>query len=235
MRKLTVVLAAVLLASLMSGCMFPEEELAKNQVPYEDQLQAVQTAVDQFREQNGGLLPIKTKEEDTPMYQKYPIDFNKLVPAFMAEPPGNAYESGGIFQYTLINVEEDPTVKLIDLRMAEQIRSIQIRIRSQGYPPFKEDIADNVYTLDYSKIGYEEEPYVVSPYTNNNLPLVISGDGNIYVDYRSDLYTALRESGKTMKKGEDIRSILMEDSPFAPAFSFPYTVNDQNEPVFMAK
>lgn len=235
MKKLAITAIVALTAVLMSGCMFPQDQRAENQVPYEDQLHAVQSGVNQFKEANGGILPIKNKEADTPLYEKYPVDFKKLVPQFMAEPPGNAFESGGIFQYALVNVETNPTVKLIDLRMAEQIREIQMRIRSQGYPPFKEDIAHNVYSLDFKKIGYKEEPYVVSPYTQQNLPLVISGDGNIYVDYSSDLYAVLKSSNKKMKKGEDIRPILFEDSPFAPAFSLPYTVNDQNDPVFMVK
>ncbi|MFK2824222.1 hypothetical protein QYG89_00755 [Bacillus sp. B190/17] len=235
MKKLAITVMLVLTAVLTSGCMYPQDQLAENQIPYEDQIQTVQSAVNQFKEENGGILPIKNKEVDTPLYEKYPIDFKKLVPQFMAEPPGNAFESGGIFQYALVDVENNPTVKLIDLRMAEQIRDVQMRIRSQGYPPFKKTITNNVYSLDFKKLGYKEEPYVVSPYTNHNLPLVISGDGRIYVDYSSDLYAVLKESGQKMKKGEDIRPLLLEDSPFAPAFSLPYTVNDQNEPVFTVK
>src|SRR5579875_2095880 len=84
---------------LLSGCMYPEQNLAKNQIPYKDQLQAVQTAVNDYRKDNGGLLPIKTKEANTPIYEKYPIDFKKLMPKYMSEPPGNAFENGGIFQY----------------------------------------------------------------------------------------------------------------------------------------
>ncbi|OCA92744.1 hypothetical protein [Pseudobacillus wudalianchiensis] len=235
MKKLAIVLIVTLTAAFMSGCMFPQERRAENRMPYEDQVRSVQSAVDQFKEANGGILPIKTKEEGTPLYEKYPIDFKKLMPQFIAEPPGNAFESGGIFQYALVDVEKNPTVKLIDLRMAEQIRDIQMRIRSQGYPPFKDNIANNVYTLDFKKIGFKEEPYVVSPYTNQNLPLVISGDGHIYVDYSSDLYAALKKSGKKMKPGEDIRPLLLEGSLFAPAFSLPYTVNEKNEPIFMVK
>ncbi|KAB7708901.1 hypothetical protein F9802_01785 [Bacillus aerolatus] len=235
MKKLAIILMIVLSAALISGCMYPEDRRVENQTPYEDQIQAVQSAVNQFKEANGGILPIKTKEADTPLYEKYPIDFKKIVPQFMAEPPGNAFESGGIFQYALVDVEKNPTVKLIDLRMAEQIRDIKMRIRAQGYPPFKKDIANNVYTLNFKKLGYKEEPYVVSPYTNHNLPFVVSGDGNIYVDYSSDLYTALKKSGKKVKEGEDIRPLLLKDSSFAPAFSLPYTVNDQNEPIFMVK
>ncbi|KIL75142.1 hypothetical protein [Bacillus badius] len=235
MKKLAIVLIVTLVSAFMSGCMFPDDQRAENKVPYEDQIRTVQSAVDQFKEANGGILPIKTKEADTPLYEKYPIDFKKIAPQYMAEPPGNAFESGGVFQYTLVDVEKNPTVKLIDLRMAEQIRDVQLRIRSQGYPPFKDKIANNVFSLDFKKIGFKEEPYVVSPYTQQNLPLVISGDGRIYVDYSSDLYAALKKSKAEAKQGEDIRTLLLEDSPFAPGFSLPYTVNDKNEPIFMVK
>ena len=35
--------------------------MSQNQVPYKDQVASVQTAVDQFKEESGGLLPIKRK------------------------------------------------------------------------------------------------------------------------------------------------------------------------------
>jgi hypothetical protein len=235
LKKMKLVLVIVLTASLLAGCLYPDEQLQKNQIPYEDQIEAVQSAVEKFQSDNGGILPIKTRDEDTPIYIKYPIDFNKLKGIFLSEVPGNAYENGGVFQYVLIDVEENPTVKIFDLRIAEQIREINIRIQSTGYPPFKESIADNVYTLDYSKIGYDEEPYVVSPYSNQRLPLLINGSGEIFVDYRNDLNKVLQENGDSVETGEDIRPILTEHSAFVPAYSPPYTVNEDNEPVFMMK
>ena len=36
-------------------------------------------AVNQFQEDNGGILPIKTKDANTPIYQKYPIDFKRIA------------------------------------------------------------------------------------------------------------------------------------------------------------
>jgi hypothetical protein len=226
----------VLTAILLSGCMYPNEELAKNQIPYKDQIQAVQTAVDSFRKDNGGILPIKTKEADTPIYQKYPIDFKKITPKYLAEPPGNAFENGGVFQYVLVDVETTPTVKLFDLTIADTIRDINLRIKTKGYPPYKKRIADNVYTLDYKQLGYTQPPYAVSPYTNQNLPFVITGSAVVYVDYRADLYQVLKKSNKPVKPGEDIRSILVNDSMFVPAYSLPYTLDPKTkEPVFLEK
>ena len=72
-----------------------------------------------------------------------------------------------------------------------------------------------MYTLDYKKLGYADEPFVVSPFTNHNLSFVINGNAEIFVDYRIDLYEAIERNKKEMiiKKGEDIRDLLMEDSP----------------------
>lgn len=234
MKKIRFYLPVILVLLTLTGCMYPEEKLVQNQVPYKDQLDSVQSAVDQYKEANGGLLPIKTKDAETPIYQKYPIDFKKIVPRFIAEAPGNAYENGGLFQYVLVDAEEDPTVKLLDLRMAETIREIKMRINATGYPPFKEMLAENVYTLDFKKIGYKEEPVVVSPFTNQNLHFIISTDGEIYVDYRSDLYQAIKSSDKEFEEGVDIRNILVENSMFVPAYSLPYGIDKETgEPVFL--
>lgn len=236
MNKIRIFMPVILVLLTLTGCMYPEEKLVQNQVPYKDQLDSVQSAVNQYKEANGGLLPIKTKDAETPIYQKYPVDFKKIVPRFMAEAPGNAYENGGLFQYVLVDAETDPKVKLLDLRMAETIREIKMRINATGYPPFKDLIADNVYTLDFKKIGYKEEPVVVSPFTNQNLHFIISTDGEIYVDYRSDLYQAIKSSKKEFAEGEDIRGILADNSMFVPAYSLPYTIDKEtDEPVFLEK
>ncbi|MGM0839877.1 MAG: hypothetical protein ACQEWE_04050 [Bacillota bacterium] len=225
----------ILTISILSGCMYPEEKLSQNQIPYETQVKAVQDAVVTYQKDNNGLLPIKTRDQDTPIYQKYPIDFRKLSPQYLAEIPGNAFENGGVFQYVLTDVEEDPQVKIFDLRLAEQIRELKIRIEAQGYPPFKEEVANNVYTLNYKELGYDGDVYVNSPYSNKNLPLVINGDGDIFVDYSMDLFEQIKSTDKELKPGKDIRNLLVEDTFFVPAYSLPYTVDENNEPVFMTK
>jgi hypothetical protein len=216
--------------------MYPNQERSQNQLPYKDQIQSVQAAVDSYRKDNGGLLPIKTTEANTPTYQKYPIDFKKLTPKYLSEPPGNAFENGGVFQYVIIDEQTNPTVKVFDLRIAETIEEIKMRIKANGYPPFKKRLAFNVYSLDFTKIGYEKTPYAVSPYTGHNLPFVITGDTEIYVDYSSDLFQALKKQKEIVKPGEDIRPILVRDSMFVPAYSLPYTIDPKTkEPLFLNK
>jgi hypothetical protein len=225
-----------LTAFFLSGCMYPNQERFQNQLPYKDQIQSVQAAVDSYQKDNGGLLPIKTTEANTPTYQKYPIDFKKLTPKYLSEPPGNAFENGGVFQYVIIDEQTNPTVKVFDLRIAETIEEIKMRIKANGYPPFKKRLAFNVYSLDFTKIGYEKTPYAVSPYTGHNLPFVITGDTEIYVDYSSDLFQALKKQKEIVKPGEDIRPILERDSMFVPAYSLPYTIDPKTkEPIFLNK
>jgi hypothetical protein len=239
-KKYGIVLLLVIITAFLSGCLYPEERLKQNQVPYQDQLAAVQSAVNQFKEDNGGLLPIKTRDMSTPIYQKYPVDFNKLIPRYMQDSPGTSFESGGVYLYVLVDVETEPKVKLIDLQITDTIRDLHLRLdnyrRINGYPPFKEVVATNVFSLDYEKLGYKEEPFVVSPFTGNNLTFVINPDIDIFVDYRPDLYLALQKGESSYQPGDDIRGILVENSMFVPAHSLPYTIDsEKKEPIFLDK
>lgn len=234
MKKTSFVLLLISITFVLSACMFPEGERAENQIPYEDQLISVQNAVNQYRNANGGLLPIKTRDMDVDQYIKYPVDFGKIAPDYMAEIPTNAFETGGIFQYVLMDVEDNPTVKLVDLRIAETIRSVNIRKSANGgQAPIEETIADNVYKFNYGAMGFDEEPMVISPYSGRNLPLVVTGRGEIYVDYSMDLFSALQEYEGELEEGQDIRFLLYEDNPVLPAYSLPYTIDENREPIFL--
>lgn len=235
MKKLFLSILICFVISILSGCLYPQNQLAQNQIPYDDQLQSVQKAVNKFKENNSGLLPIKTRDMKTPNYIKYPIDFTKLIPSYLSDSPGNSYESGGIFQYVIMDAEKNPTVKLVDLRIAEKLRDVSLQahiyLDKHSYPPIKKTLANGVFLLNYKKMGFKEDPYVVSPYSNKNLPIVMGNDGEFYVDYSTDLYAKIKEA-KNFKYGEDIRSILVKDSPIVPAYSLPYTIKD-GQPMFL--
>lgn len=231
-RQAKLFVIASLIFSLLTGCAQQNLEAAPV-FPNERIIAQVQAAIDAYYQDTGGLLPLKNSDADTDIYMKYKIDFNKLVPDYLMQTPPNAYEKGGIFQYVIINPETEPEVKVIDLRIAETIRTIHLRLRSVEYPPYKQQIGKNVFTLDYKKLGFSEAPVVISPFTGNNLPIVITGDGQLVVDYASDLYQRMQERPDfPIEKGADIRWILVEDSAFVPAYSVPYTIDDQREPVF---
>lgn len=219
---------------ILSGCMMPDSEKAGTMIPYEEQIQSVQNAIERYQEASGGLLPIKTRDQEVDQYIKYPIDFAKIVPDYMPEIPPNAFETGGIFQYVLMDVEENPTVKLVDLQIPESIRSINIRKGANGgRAPIAETIADNVYKLNYEAMGFSGSQEVVSPYTGRGLPFIVNGNGQVFVDYSIDLYSALQEYDGEIEPGEDIRFLLYADHPVVPAYSLPYTVDENGEPVFL--
>lgn len=235
MKKLQAIVMLSLVTLLLSGCLYPKEELVESQVPAQDQLDAVQKAVDAFRKDTGGLVPIKTRDQDTDVFIKYLIDFEKIVPKYMSKAPANAYENGGPFQYIIWDPENTAQVKLVDLTGAEKMREINLRRVGTEYVAAKEMLATNVFSIDYEKMGYNEPITVPSPYSGVQLPVVLSGDGELYIDYSIDLNRVLQEEKPDVKPGEDIRHILFDNNPIVPAYSLPYTVNEKNEPVFMAE
>ncbi|WP_432355109.1 hypothetical protein [Sporosarcina sp. A2] len=233
--KRTVLFLVVVFSILLSGCMYPQDETESKQKPYEDQLETVQKAVDAYQTESNGLLPIKTRDMEIDQYIKYPIDFTKIVPSLTEKIPSNAYEQGGIYQYVLMDVEENPTVKLVDLRVAERIRELILRKTVNGVLPFKNALQEgaNVYEVDFEKMGLKQPITVESPYSEAHLPLVVGGDGKFYIDYSIDLNRILDKEKPKITPGEDIRYLLSESSPILPAYSLPYTVNEKNEPIFM--
>lgn len=235
MKQIIRVFSLIFVSCILSGCLYPKERIAQ-QIPAETSVQQVQEAVEAYQSENNGLLPIKNKDSEMDQYIKYLIDFTKLVPQYLPEIPASAYEAGGVFQYVIITPETNPTVKIFDMEIAERIREINIRLSMQKYPPFKEVIHDNVFSLDFNKLGYEQEPVIISPFSGQNLPFIISSDGEIYVDYSADIYQILQEKDvEQVEKYKDLRSLLVEDSIFVPAYSLPYTIDDFGAPVFIIK
>lgn len=223
--------AIIIFTLVLSGCLFPQQNLSSNQVPNEEQLNLVQTAVEQYSKETDGLLPIKTKTSDSPIFEKYIIDFDKLKELnILHDVPGNAYENGGNYQYVMITPEEDPQVKLIDLRVTKEVQKVNAKLEiyrsKHTYPPFGKEIDDGVFEINYEKIGLSNRPYVTSPFTQENLPIVMDVNGKLYIDYRFDLISLLEDESTTKAKDEDIRYLLTDDSPFVPAHSLPYQVVD---------
>ncbi|PYZ94499.1 hypothetical protein CR194_02915 [Salipaludibacillus keqinensis] len=225
------IISLVISIGILTGCMYPEEERRQNQAPYEDQLQSVQQAVTQFRE-NTSVLPIKTREAETAIFRKYPVDFSQLVPAYLQSPPGNSFENGGIYQYVLVNPEETAEVKLIDLRSVRVIQDLERRLyqyRSQHqYAPIEEVIGDELLKLDFDQLDYEEQPTVESPFhPSHRLPILFGTDGSIIIDYSLDIQHYVDEHGmENYEEGDDLRWLLVEESPFLPVNSLPQTIED---------
>lgn len=233
--------ASVILLTLilLAGCLYPENRKAENRVPYEEQLQSVQTAIEDFQKATNGLLPIETKEADTPIFQKYVIDFKRLSPRYLHDVPSTSFEGGGEYIYVLTDVEKKPTVKLLDVKMTQTISELRLRIKiyqdEHTYPPYGKVVSKDLYTLNEKKLGFKTPPAVTSPVTGNSLPLLISSNGQIYVDYRSDFAYILEKMKQKPKQGENIQDVYWQETPFVPAFSVPYTINKKGEPAFLEK
>lgn len=213
---------------LLTGCLYPEERRTENQVPFEDQITSVQQAVVQYRLANQAL-PVHTINNETDLYQRYLIDFQKLVPNYLTQVPGNSFENGGIYQYLLIDVEEDPQVKLLDLSITKEIQQFQRTIndyrRKHRFAPIKEVIQNKTFVLDEKKLNLKEAPTVKSPFhPDHRLPLLMDGNGNVIVDYTIDLIYAINKFEHNFQNGEDIRKILVNNYHFVPAYSVSYTV-----------
>ncbi|MDX8046113.1 hypothetical protein SH601_08935 [Gracilibacillus sp. S3-1-1] len=230
------ILLGIMTLFLLAGCMYPAEQRNQEQVNPDVQLEVVQHAVDLYREQYNGALPIVTKDNDTPLYQKYIIDFAELRESgFIQMIPATAFENGGTYQYVLVDVETNPTVKVLDLHLADELRGYEQRLiiyrDEHTYPPFGEKIENNIYALDHEKLHLDAPPTVTSPYSNEMLPVYITSNGDLLVDYRMDLYQVLQEEDVSYQEGEDIRSILVKNHPVVPAYSIPFTIK-ADEPVF---
>lgn len=224
-------LIVAFLLFLLTGCLYPEENRIENQVQYQDQLLVVQQAVVQYRLENQEL-PIHHQEAiAATYYQQNLIDFQKLIPRYMQQSPGNSFENGGFYQYVLVDVETDPQIKLIDLTMTREIQEFQRLINNyrqkNRFAPVQEIVAKGVFLLDHEKLKLKKAPTVHSPFhPDHRLPLLMDGDGEVIVDYTISLNDALNQFEHSLVPGDDIRELLVTHFPFVPAYSVPYTVKD---------
>ncbi len=223
-KNIRFVMMLAVLAAMLGGCLYPEERRMENQVPSTFYLEATQKAVEQYQKDTG-VLPIVTKSLDTPIFEKYEIDFRLMMPKYMPDAPGNSFEKGGLFKYVLFDVETKPSVKLIHLGVVSKVADVQQAVDryAQYYKklPTLHDIGNGYYTIDFEKIG-KEETQVPSMITNQLLPLVMNDMGEVGVDYAADIATVLRNSKAQVPKDTDPRYVMVRESMFIPAKSFPY-------------
>ncbi|MET3289524.1 UNVERIFIED_CONTAM: hypothetical protein ABID98_002094 [Brevibacillus sp. OAP136] len=236
-RKATIVtqvLLIILVSILLSGCMYPKERRAENQVPSTFYLEATQKAIDQFHQETG-VLPIVTKKLDTPIFEKYEIDFTKMMPKYIPDVPANAFEKGGVYMYVLIDVETKPTVRLINLSMVSQLADVQQAVNryvgSKNQLPTKQELGNGYYTIDYDAIRMKEVQ-VNSLVSQTFLPLIMNEKGDVGIDYASDIASILRSTKAQVPKDTDPRYVMARESMFVPAKSFPYTM-ENGDPVLL--
>lgn len=215
---------------VLSGCLFPQDQRAGGDVPYEDQRKSVEDAVHQYRETTG-VLPIETRDQDTPDVRRYPINFKELSP-YLSQLPTNAFENGGVFQYVILNPEDQMDVRLLDIRTSRELQDVQRQIHNyrsdHQYAPVKEIIHEGILKLDYEALSYDKEITVQSPYySEHRLPVYMETDGSMVIDYRIDLLKVIDENGmEGYAEGDDIRWLLTDHHPVVPDYSLPMTMED---------
>jgi hypothetical protein len=224
-----------LLTILLSGCMYRNEITKSYAPPTGEFIVLVQNAVDEFHKRTG-VLPIKNKAQDTPVYEKYQIDFKKLQNYnLLSSIPPNAFENGGTAIYAIVNPETKPEVKLIDLTVYQLLVDIQAKTdeykwKNGGKLPLGTGASPHFHVLDLKELGIHQAQ-VPSPYSRTFLNVLIDDNGEVGIDYAPEIMKAIQKSGKTdFPPDQDLRSILVEQAYFVPARSFPYHWKDR-EPV----
>ncbi|MBP1933463.1 hypothetical protein [Ammoniphilus resinae] len=228
MRKIRLLILGVTMLSILfvSGCMYPKERLMENQLPLMEQVSMVQAAIDEFHEATK-VLPILTKEADTPIFEKYVIDFSGLVPRYMPYVPGGAFEQGGPYLFVLTDVETNPTVRLLDLRVVDTVSTVQSRVsyyyQKNNSLPVEGVIRPGYFTINFSQIGIGKQAQTIeSPISGKQLPIIMSSTGQVGVDYTEDLELVLKNNNLQAASFEDVREIIPQNSIYVPVKSFYY-------------
>lgn len=212
---------------MLTGCMYPDDRRAQNLVNPQEFVLVVQGAVNTYRSSTG-LLPIKNSELTTPIYEKYVIDFKKLLDrGYLSQIPSNAFENGGTNFYVLIHVETNPTVKLMDMLPMQQASEIQRLVndyisRNEGRIPSETAITDHWYSINYSLLG-KDRSQVKSVYSNLYLSMLVHTSGKVIIDYGPEIMKLIQRLELTdIEPNLDLRTLLVEHSYFVPGQSHPY-------------
>jgi hypothetical protein len=235
----TLCLILMLVITVVTGCMYPQEMRKENQVAAGEYVIVVQNAVDQFHAKTG-VLPIKNSVQATPLYEKYPIDFKKLKErGLLGNVPVNAFENGGTAIYVLVDVETKPTVKMMDLTSYQQTVEAQklvdeYRSKNNGQLPKGETVGPACYRIDFAKMN-QQPMHVQSMYTRQvNLPLLMDESGQVAIDYSEELMRLIdkKSLGSGLTANQDLRELLVKESFYVPARSFSYRwINGQPTPI----
>jgi hypothetical protein len=213
--------------------MYPDEMRQQtDRLP--EHVMMVQSAADQYWEENK-RFPIKEDppQADTSPFEKYVIDFSKLE-GYIDQIPPSSFEKGGNFLYVLVASKKGMQVKLVDFRVIDRLRDLQMAVdayrEKRKRLPASDSVGQGFYAIDFQAMGLEEET-IPSPYTVGlSLPLVMNRQGKIYVDYRPEILRMMQGGKRKNDQSEDLREWLIRDSIFVPARSPEIRLKD-GEPV----
>ncbi|MFC4078101.1 hypothetical protein [Salinithrix halophila] len=235
MKHLILIASLVLTVLLTAACVRTEEFSQRVAEELPEEVNRVQTALDEYMKTTQ-VLPIKPPQGRS-LYQKYIIDFSKLE-SQLSEPPANSFENGGHFVFVIADPGKKPEVRVMDLRVTEEVGKLQTRVdahkREEGKLPKGAREGADLYALDFKVLGVDPVT-IPSPYNSQvSLPILIDNQGQLFVDYRVDVVQVLEEKKGEPDKDQDLRELLWKDSLFVPAYSPPMTYK-KGDPVFKKK
>lgn len=227
---------AALLAALMlalSGCLYPKENLKQN-VPPKEAVRNVQAAIDQYYDELS-LLPIKNSDQDVPKYEKFKIDFTKLLDkGYLSSIPIAAFENGGNYYFIVIDEETAPRVKLLDIVTFQKINDVQSWVKqyvdSRGSVPKHNEMYPGFYSIDYESMN-KSAPDIRSLFSGVGLSAIVDDNGVVYTDYGIDIMQ-LKQRNADLQATEqtDLREWLVDSSDYVPVKSPEYRLRN-GEPV----
>ncbi|MBP3964461.1 hypothetical protein [Paenibacillus lignilyticus] len=228
LRKAAAAMVLALMAALLSGCLYPKDQMGQFQKPPKDAILNVQTVIDQFQKDTG-LLPMQNSTEATPIYEKFKVDFDKLKRMnYVSSIPETAYEQGGSYYYLIINEDTDPTIKLMNLVLYQQMNDVQAAVKSfadanSGKLPEGAALYPDFKAIDFDALD-QKEPVLHSMFTGGILTPMMDEKGNVYIDYGTDIMQAVSKLDSANKPDEhaDLRALLVDSSDFVPVKSPVY-------------
>jgi len=222
-------LCLLMTVMLLAGCGKPMSASVSPQ----ETVPIVQAAVDRYVLSHV-TPPVKKRAGEAGYYEQYPIDFRLLRQTLqLSEVPANAYENGGPYYYVLLYEGGGWHVKLIEMSVWQTVTDIQAKATDYyartGVLPAGEPVASGVYKLDAAALGLESDR-VRSVYSPQQLPLVISEDGTVGIDYAFEIMRMIQSLGDGFEPPKDLRDVLTANSYLVPVHSFPY-IWENGEPV----
>jgi hypothetical protein len=216
-----------IIAVLMSGCMYQQSATPNNTAVIKDALYLVQKAVDDYKLATG-VLPIKTFNATTPLYEQCIIDFSKLqAQGVIGEVPKSAFESGGSNYFVIINPDTKPEVKLLDIVSLQAVNDIQSAVTTymvnhKGEVPTKKLQESGWCTIDYKKMKLDA-PSILSPYSHIPMLALVAKTGRVILDYRTDIAKAMELVKVTNPANTiDLRAYLTQAGFYVPGRSTSY-------------
>lgn len=224
-RTIALGLLSLILISL-TGCLYPDDQTPGGNVSAREAILTVQDAVDRYQQQTA-LLPIQNAKESVPVYEKYKVDFGKLQRmGYISNVPSAAFESGGSYQFLIIDEETKPQVKLLDLTVFQKVNDVQKKVneyrsKNANRNPAGEEVYPGYALVDFDKLAIKAAD-IQSMYSRQSLNLLVDEQGQVFVDYGIDIVTALEKSELVPKPEDDLRRVLIEASYYVPVRSPVY-------------